>query len=223
MAEHQVETDLEGASDLLRGAAILFIAAACGWLIMQMEILGARILAPYFGSAVYVVMGSVIGVFLLSLAVGYTLGGWLSHRSGSQVTLAVCIGVAGAWLCGLPYAVRPLCDALLDAGFDITWGSLLAAFGLFAVPTCLLGTVSPTAVRWLTRDVTRSGFNTGLVFGVSTVASFAGCIATAFYLVRLSMRRTVTGSGLALLALAGAILLHAWLRKPRNQGAGEIA
>jgi hypothetical protein len=68
----------------LSGLAIIVIACICGWFVMELEVLGVRVLAPYFGSAVYVVMGSVIGVFLLSLSAGYMLGGWLSRKANSQ-------------------------------------------------------------------------------------------------------------------------------------------
>ena len=42
-----------------RGVAIVLIACVCGWFVMELEILGVRVLAPYFGSAVYVVTGSI--------------------------------------------------------------------------------------------------------------------------------------------------------------------
>ena len=179
---------------------VLLVACACGWLVMELEVLGARILAPYFGSTVYVAMGSVVGVFLLSLSGGYMLGGWLSRGRSSELTLAVSLLAAGAWLCAVPFFMEPVCDGILEAGFDEKWGSLVAAFALFSVPTALLGTVSPTAVRWLTRQVGESGFRTGLVLSLSNVASFAGCVVTAFYLVLLSVRWTILISG-GLLAL----------------------
>ena len=205
-------------SGTLRTATILFITAACGWMVMQMEILGGRVLAPYFGSDVYVVMGSVIGVFLLSLSIGYVLGGWFSGLRASGAILGLCIALAGAWFAAVPLARERLSYALLDAGLDVKWGSLAAAFVLFGPPTALLGTVSPTAVRWLTRDATASGRTAGMVLAFSTVASFAGCVATAFYLVTLSLRLTLHVSGAALTALGVAILLHALLRGRTAEG-----
>ena len=57
---------------------LIHILAFCGgFVIMSMELLGGRILAPYFGSGVYV-WGSIITVFMLSLSLGYLLGGRLS-------------------------------------------------------------------------------------------------------------------------------------------------
>ncbi|MFO7957347.1 MAG: fused MFS/spermidine synthase [Candidatus Brocadiia bacterium] len=195
---------------------VIAVVAVCGWLVMEMEILGARMLAPYFGSAIYVTMGSVIGVFLLSLSVGYMLGGWLSGRRDSQLILGLALAAAGAWLCALPRLVQPLCDRLLDAGFSDEWGSLVAALGLFGLPTVLLGMVSPTAVGWLTTRAERSGLNAGLVLAASTVASFVGTIVTAFYLLRLSVQRTVTVSGGVLIVLGAALVVRwAWRRTRR--------
>jgi hypothetical protein len=185
---------------------VLGVAAVCGWLVMELEVLGIRMLVPHFGSSIYVVTGSVIGVFLLSLAGGYVLGGWLSRERANKVALGACLVAAGGWLCAVPFAAGPVCDALFETGVDEKWGSLAAAFALFCVPTVLLGTVSPTAVRWLTRRAEDSGLNAGVVLGCSTVASFAGCIVTAFYLVMLSVRATVCVSGGAL-ALVGAAVL----------------
>ncbi|MFW6189124.1 MAG: fused MFS/spermidine synthase [Planctomycetota bacterium] len=215
------EGDRPNGGGLLRTAGIMAVVCICGWLVMQMEILGGRMLAPYFGSAIYVVMGSVIGVFLLSLSGGYLLGGWLSGRRWNRRVLGIALMVAGAWLAAVPRANEPLCDGLLDAGFGQKWGSLVAALTLFGVPTVLLGTVSPIAVRWLTRDASRSGFNAGLVLAFSTIASFGGCVVTAFYLLRMSTGRTVTVSGGVLLALGLALLARGLLSPPeaevRNQ------
>ena len=193
----------------LSGLAIIVIACICGWIVMELEVLGVRVLAPYFGSAVYVVMGSVIGVFLLSLSAGYMLGGWLSQKTNSKRALGINLMVAGGWLCAMPFFTEPVCEGIFNIGLDEKWGSLLAAFVLFGTPTLLLGTVSPTAVRWLTRRASDSGLNTGLVLALSTVASFAGCVVTAFYLVLFSMRLTICASGAILLALGGTILLQA--------------
>ena len=123
--------------------------------------------------------------------------------------LGINLMAAGAWLCAMPFFVEPVCDGIFNVGLDEKWGSLLAALVLFGVPTLLLGTVSPTAVRWLTSRASDSGLNTGLVLAFSTVASFAGCVVTAFYLVLLSMRLTICASGVALIALGVTILLSA--------------
>jgi MFS family permease len=190
-----------GEERMLGRAGVILVACICGWFVMELEILGVRMLTPYFGSAITVVTGSVIGTFLLSLAVGYLLGGWMSGRPWGRRGLGLSVAGAGLWMGLLPWITGPVCDAVFDWGLDDKWGSLLAALALFAVPTTLLGTVSPAVVRRLTRRSDDSGFNAGLVSATSTIASFAGCVVTAFYLILISMKLTLWISGAILLAL----------------------
>lgn len=56
---------------------ILSLAFVSGFIIMGVELLGGRILSPYFGSSIYV-WGSIITVFMMSLSIGYLVGGKLS-------------------------------------------------------------------------------------------------------------------------------------------------
>ena len=219
---HESSKKAVWANGRMRSVAIVLIACVCGWFVMELEVLGVRVLAPYFGSAVYVVMGSVIGVFLLSLSVGYMLGGWLSRKANSKRAMGVNLMAAGAWLCAMPFFIEPVCDGIFNFGLDEKWGSLLAAVVLFGPPTVLLGTVSPTAVRWLTRRASDSGLNAGLVLAFSTVASFAGCVVTAFYLVLLSVRRTIFTSGAVLVALGVTILLQAAVQSRRSPSAEDM-
>lgn len=192
----------------MRSKGVIFITCVCGWFVMELEILGVRALSPYFGSAVYVVMGSVVGVFLLSLSAGYMLGGWLSIKANIQRALGISLILAGAWLCAMPVFIEPVCDGMYNAGLGEKWGSLAASIILFGLPTMLLGTVTPAAVRWLTTQASDSGVNAGLVLALSTAASFAGCIVTAFYLVLVSLRLTILVSGIILVVLGLVLLLQ---------------
>ncbi|MCE5186971.1 MAG: fused MFS/spermidine synthase [Planctomycetaceae bacterium] len=192
---------------MFRAFMVLLIACVCGWFVMELEILGVRMLAPYFGSAVYVVTGSVIGVFLLSLALGYMLGGWLSTKKIWQSALGLDLLLAGLWVVALPLIDEPICDWIFRLGMDEKWGSLIASLALFGLPTILLGTVSPTVIRWLSSQCRHSGYNAGLVLAASTIASFAGCVVTAFYLVLLSMRQTLIISGLMIAALGISVFI----------------
>jgi len=185
----------------------ILLACVCGWFVMELEILGVRMLTPYFGSAIYVVTGSVIGVFLLSLSAGYLLGGWISQRRHPVLIIGINLTAAGAWWCVLPFVVDGVCEAIFQRGLDEKWGSLIATLVLFGSPTMLLATVSPTVVRWLTRRPEDAGFNSGLVLTASTVASFGGCVVTAFYLVLCSLRATICVSGVVLMGLGVSILV----------------
>jgi MFS family permease len=216
---------MKGNGQTLRAAGIILIACACGWFIMELEILGVRILAPYFGSAVYVVTGSVIGVFLLSMAIGYLLGGWLCDRIDIRTGLGIVMAASGAWMGAMPFFIDPVCDMIFNLELDEKWGSLLASLLLFGTPTMLLGTASPSVVHWLTGEARQTGFNAGLVLAASTVASFAGCVVTAFYLVLFSLRTTLCVSGAILAAMGGMLLVTAAVwgkQKADNRGEGKL-
>ena len=63
------------------------IAFCCGALVMVLEMVGARVLAPHVGTSA-VVWTSLIGVVLACLAVGAWLGGRLADRHLSRRGLA---------------------------------------------------------------------------------------------------------------------------------------
>ncbi|MGI9827797.1 hypothetical protein [Vibrio vulnificus] len=52
---------------------ILMLAFISGFSIMSIELLGGKVLAPYFGNSIYV-WGSIITVFMVALSLGYLLG-----------------------------------------------------------------------------------------------------------------------------------------------------
>lgn len=164
--------------------ALVFV---CGWSLMALEMLGARLLAPCFGSGIYV-WGSVIGVFLLALSLGYYLGGRLSAWYPRPGGLAALVGGSAVCLGLLPLIHRSLTDALftwwvIGRNGGEQWGALVAAVLLFLPPSLLLGTVSPYAIRLAATDVGSVGEKAGVLYAVSTLGSFLGCMATSFYLI----------------------------------------
>ena len=60
---------------------LLLTALVTGAVVMALEILGSRLLAPVFGSSLFV-WGALIGVILAAMSSGYAFGGWVSDRIG---------------------------------------------------------------------------------------------------------------------------------------------
>jgi hypothetical protein len=145
------------------------------------------------------------------------LGGWLSGKISARSALGAAMTATGVWTCAIPFFAEPVCDMIFNIGLDEKWGSLLASLILFGAPTVLLGTVSPTVMHWLTTQASDSGFNAGLVLATSTVASFAGCVVTAFYLVLCSLRMTLCISGVVLAVLGAMVLLSAAMQTKKNR------
>lgn len=166
----------------MRNAVIYLLAFTGGFTIMSIELLGGRILAPYFGSSVYV-WGSIITIFMLALSGGYLLGGRLSVRNPSLLRFGLLF-VAGAVLIGpLLLAGTEIMEWLFDRIEDPRYGSLLAATALFLLPTVMLGMISPYSVRLLVQHTEHSGQVAGFLYFVSTFGSALGTLGTSFYFV----------------------------------------
>src|SRR5438552_12663530 len=118
----------------LRGY-LYFTAAVSGAAVMIVEILGAKMLAPYLGTS-HFVWTAQIAITLVALACGYYAGGWLVDQSLRLGRLYAAILAAGAYL-GLTVAIsEPVAYAFLH--FDLAVGSLLTSAFLFFVPLALL-------------------------------------------------------------------------------------
>ena len=200
----------------LSRAGLLFITCCTGWLIMELEILGGRILSIYFGSSIYVVWGSVIGVFLLSLSAGYILGGWLSQKRNAKYYLPINLCIAAIWIFLVVYIRKGVCETVFSLIVDEKWGALTAALALFSIPTILLATITPMVICRLTKEADQSGTSSGIVFCISTIASFAGCIITAFYLISFNLATVFKISG-TLLFIIGLGIMGVELLSGRNQ------
>ena len=164
-------------------AGLLFLLVFCGgFSIMSIELLGGRILAPYFGSSIYVCC-SLITVFMLALSIGYLLGGQYSLRDPSLKRFGVLFLVSATAVLPLLLAGNELMDLVFQFVEDPRYGSLLASLSLFFVPTIALGMISPYAVRLLVEHRDQSGHIAGKLYFVSTIGSALGTLLTSFYLV----------------------------------------
>jgi hypothetical protein len=166
-----------------RAVALCYVVAFwSGFFVMGVELLGGRLLAPNFGSSIYV-WGAIITIFMLALSLGYLAGGRLSQRNPSLAKLGMLL--AAAAVTALPVLV--LSGAALEnlaiAIPDPRFGSLAGAALLFFVPTFFSGMVSPYCVRLLVDSEETSGRRAGQLYFVSTFGSAGGTILTSFYLV----------------------------------------
>ena len=163
-------------------ALIYFLAFSSGFSIMGIELLGGRILAPYFGSSVHI-WGSIITVFMLSLSFGYLLGGKLSIRHPSLTKYGFIFLVASIMVLPIALFAEPIMAFVFSHIEDSRYGSLLASTALFFIPTIILGMISPYSVRLLVTNSERSGQVAGGLYFVSTLGSALGTIITSFYMV----------------------------------------
>jgi len=163
-------------------AAVLGISCWSGFMLMSVELLSGRILAPTFGSSIYV-WGAIITVFMLALSIGYLIGGRLSMNSPHINVLCGLHLLSGLLLFPVLAFEVPVLDAIFEYTQDPRAGSLIASVILFFLPAVVCGTVAPYAVRLLVEDHKAAGFYAGIQFFFSTACSAAGTLLTSFYFV----------------------------------------
>lgn len=171
-----------GAAVKLERLCVYLLAFWSGCFVMALELLGARALSPFFGSGIYV-WGAVITLFMLSLSLGYLIGGSLSSHAPSLARLSVLVLLAMAAALPCALAQEPILEAVAARVEDARYGALAGSVALFFLPITVSGAVSPYAVRLLVDRLGSAGRVAGWVFFVSTLGSTLGTLATSFYLV----------------------------------------
>lgn len=197
-----------------RRALINLLAFSGGFVIMSLELLGGRILAPYFGSSVYV-WGSIITVFMVSLSAGYLFGGRWSMRTPTLTRFALIFLISAVPLLPLVFFGEALMQWIFLHIEDPRYGSLTAALALFVVPTVALGMISPYAVSLMVRETRESGNVAGTLYFTSTLGSALGTLLTSFYLVLwFEMDTIIYGLiGILLIMFSAAFTAdHVWRR-----------
>jgi predicted membrane-bound spermidine synthase len=186
--------------------AIAFVVGAAS---LGTEIAAARLLAPYFGAST-IIWANTIATILVSLSIGYAIGGRVADRRPHLRGLCAIVLVAAVLLAIVPFVADPFLrlsvnalGALSVGGFV---GSLVGVLVLVAVPVMLLGAVAPYASRLSIERVAETGRTIGNLYAISTVGSLFGTFLAALLLIpTIGTHRTfiVFALSLALAAVAG--------------------
>jgi len=157
---------------------VVFGGGAIG---MVLELVGSRLLAPYFGNSLFV-WTSLIGVMLGFMSLGYFLGGRLADKHvDTKYLFWILLGAAAsvALIAVTQAAVLPA----LSKSSSVRLFSVISAAILFAIPSTLLGMVSPYCIRLRMHSVEDSGATVGSLYALSTLGSIAGTFAAGFWLI----------------------------------------
>ena len=181
---------------------IKFVVFICGAIVMSFEILGSRVLAPNFGSSVFV-WGSLISVFLAGLSAGYYLGGRIADINPSSRKLSLMIIAPGILFLAFPLYSAPLSDWIFARDLGVRLSPLLASLFLFLIPSVFLGIVSPYTAKLMICSLHTSGKTIGALYALSTFGSIVGTIITSFYLITIAgVNALIMGQGVLLIVSA---------------------
>ncbi|MGE0383939.1 MAG: fused MFS/spermidine synthase [Gammaproteobacteria bacterium] len=187
---------LDSAPTRARRAVLLATALLGGAAVMVLELLGTRIIGPYFGVSLYV-WSSLIAVTMVALAIGYYAGGWCADRA-PRLRLAHLLVLAALGTLVVPYAAAPVLAATEPLGLRA--GAFASATILFLPPLSCLGMIGPMVIKRIAHDLGAVGTASGTVYAVSTVGSVLGTLALGFFLLPvLGTRAILVATGVLLL------------------------
>lgn len=156
-----------------------------GMSVMAVELGASRLMAPYFSSS-QIVWTVIIGVIMIAMALGNVWGGRLADKSPSPDRLYGRLLLAAVWIALIPFAGRYLIGgiSLLLAAFVtknfLIWAALFACLAVFAFPCVLLGTVTPSLVKYAVNNLDSNGRTVGELNALNTIGSIIGTFLPTF-------------------------------------------
>ncbi len=177
---------VEPSNRSFQGIWLIVLVLVAGAASLSIEFAASRLLAPYFGTSLFV-WANLIGLILLYLTIGYYVGGRIADRYPRPVVLYSLTAVSALLTSLIPVISRPILSwsqlAFATYSIGVFYGSLVSVILLFAIPMILLGCVSPFAIRLCTAQVVRSGRTAGQLYAISTVGSIFGTFFPVFVLI----------------------------------------
>jgi len=192
-------------------AGLLFCLSAA---VLILEILAARLLAPYVGLSLETYT-AIIGVVLAGIAAGHAVGGLLADQAPWRPGLGGCLLIGGLGSSLIVPIVRVLGGALRTPSIPAV---VLLAFAGFFLPTAALSAASPIVTRAQIESLATSGRVVGSMSAWSTAGALTGTFLTGFVLVS-----TLPTTRIIYLLSAGLLGLGVWFSVPRRGVAGAVA
>ena len=147
---------------------------------MATELCGTKLIAPYFGSSLYV-WTSVIAITLGSLAAGYFYGGKLSLKQNKQKVLLNVLLIAALYMGCMPIISGMF--KIFAVGMPLIPAVIISSFILLVPPMFLMGATSPLIISLQTFEAAESGRVSGLVYSISTIGGIVSTFISGFYLI----------------------------------------
>jgi predicted membrane-bound spermidine synthase len=159
---------------------LYLIAFIEGGSVMAIELTGARMIAPFFGTSLYV-WASVLAVTLGGLAAGYFAGGWATYRF-PPVKILFWELLAGTLLIAImPFLAVKFMSLTGNLGLRV--GSLFSSLSFMFLPLFCLGMISPTIIQLQSNELKGTGKTAGTIYAISTIGGILMTLLMGFYLL----------------------------------------
>ena len=170
-----------------------------GGALMAVELMGAKLVAPFYGNSLYV-WTAVLTITVLGLTLGYYTGGRLAKKGASETTLFVVLEISAVLVLALPMTAS--IAIALTKGMDLIAGICVTCILLLLPPMLCFGIVGPMVVSLMSSQLETVGKTAGTVYFTSTFGGIAATFFFGLYFIPVAgLRWCATVTGLALAAL----------------------
>lgn len=191
-----------------------------GGALMAVELIGAKLITPYYGNSIYV-WASVLGFTLGGLVIGYFLGGYLSERYPKRKLLYTLVLASALLVAIMPLTASAILE--LSAGMEFRLAILLSAMVILLPPIVLFGTVSPMCIRLITDALEKVGESAGRIYAISTAGGIVLNFGTGLWLIpMLGLRTSALLTAILLAILPAFLLLRGAARSPDPAPEGAV-
>lgn len=184
---------------------LYFVVFICGGAVLAIEILGTRIIGPYYGVSIFL-WSALISVTLIALSAGYMIGGRIADRKKNYRILAFIIAMSGIIIILIPLFRNIIIEMTETMGLRTS--VFITSLILFFPPLTLLGMVTPFAVKLRTDTLEVVGTRAGDLYSVSTIGSVLAALVTGYYLIpRIGVIKLTLSLGIILIMTSGIIFI----------------
>ena len=177
-----------------------------GMSVMAVELGASRLLAPYFSSS-QIVWTIIIGTIMIAMALGNLYGGRQADKDPNPDKLYSRIIVAAIWIAAIPVVGKYIIIAIsgllifsVNSNFLIIAG-FVTCMVIFVFPLFLLGTVTPSLVKFAVDSLDDDGIVVGRLNASNTIGSIIGTFVPTFISI------PAVGTSITFLIFAGVLLI----------------
>ncbi|WP_295172743.1 spermidine synthase [Ruminococcus sp.] len=177
-----------------------------GMSVMAVELGASRLLAPYFSSS-QIVWTIIIGTIMIAMALGNIYGGRSADKNPDPDKLYGRILIAAVWIAAVPFigklaiaGIAGLLVVTINTNFLI-WAAFITCMVVFVYPLFLLGTVTPSLVKYTVDSLDDSGRTVGTLGAANTIGSIIGTFVPTFISI------PAVGTAVTFLIFAGIMLV----------------
>jgi len=193
---------------MIKEKNILYLLAFFeGGALISLEIICGKLLAPYFGTSIYVWSG-IIGITLGGLILGYLLGGFLSKKNRLFKIITVLYLGLSIVIIIIPFLSQWILESLKQ--LEIRVGIILSLISFMLVPIIIMATMGPLIIQILTNIIRNPGKSAGLIYAISTIGGVVFVFLFGFWIiptVGLKLSAIGLGSTLAIIIFISRVIL----------------